>query len=776
MSVLFAALGRFSVRFRYLIVIVWILATVFSVHFFPSLASVAKSITSPSAFLPSSAPSLRAAQLAVPFQNSAQAAATIVVTRSDRRPLTPGDQQLITRVEAQVRALPHVTLVRDLGTSRDRDAREALLQAAVPPSRGGNSQDQAFVTKVRHLLTASDRQGLAFHLTGDLPSTVDNQAASNSARNSTQRLSVLFIVVLLLLAFRAVLAPVLTLLPAALVLVLSGVVITGATRIGVQVSDLTQLLLIVLVLGAGTDYGLFLVFRVREELRRGLEKSAAVERAVRTVGESITFSAFTVIAALLSLGLAEFALYQSLGPSLAIGIALMLLAGLTLTPALLAILGPAAFWPSKVIPVAVQPTGLWGRVAQAVTQRPLLTAVLGAVAFGVLALGTLTAGTTGLAAASPPTGSDSAAGAAVIARHFPGAGTAPTALLLRFPRPVWDNPSHFAAAESQVTTLPDVTSLYGPLDPVGVSVSVRQLVRLHDALGPASRLPVREPASIHLLPAMYNLYRATGQFISPDGRTIQFAAKLARNNASSPAALGQIPRLRVALATVAHSLGASESGVFGPLALTYDVNQTSQTDLAHILPLVALIIAILLAVVIRSLVAPLYLVASVVLSYLAVMGLTALVFVDIGGERGVSFLLPFLLFVFLMALGSDYNILVMSRIREEAQSLPLGEAVRSAIGITGSTVTTAGLILGGTFVVLALSAGSGAESDQVRQVGSGVAAGVLLDTFIVRSLLVPSIVVLLGHWNWWPSSLFSRELAPRRHQAEVAGPDSVTEG
>ena len=163
-------------------------------------------------------------------------------------------------------------------------------------------------------------------------------------------------------------------------------------------------------------------------------------------------------------------------------------------------------------------------------------------------------------------------------------------------------------------------------------------------------------------------------------------------------------------------------------------------------------IALLLAIVLRSLVAPLYLVASIVLSYLASLGLVGIVFVHLGGQDGINFILPFLMFVFLMALGSDYNILIMSRIREEAHELPLRDAVARAIGRTGSTITTAGMILGGTFAVLAVAGGS-AGGGQIQQIGYGVAAGVLMDTFLVRSLLVPSLVVLLGRWNWWPSRL-----------------------
>ncbi len=226
--------------------------------------------------------------------------------------------------------------------------------------------------------------------------------------------------------------------------------------------------------------------------------------------------------------------------------------------------------------------------------------------------------------------------------------------------------------------------------------------------------------------------------------------------------------MRVDVDRVAESVGASQSGVFSVVALAYDVSHISGDDLARIIPIVALLIAVLLAIVLRSLVAPIYLVLSILLSYLAALGLTALIFVVLGGQDGLNFILPFLMFVFLMALGSDYNILIMSRIREEAHGLPLRDAVTKAIGRTGSTITTAGVILGGSFAVLAIAGGS-SGGGQIQQIGYGVAAGVLMDTFLVRSLLVPSIVVLLGRWNWWPSTLSRDAVGP---DGQVTVPDA----
>jgi putative drug exporter of the RND superfamily len=156
----------------------------------------------------------------------------------------------------------------------------------------------------------------------------------------------------------------------------------------------------------------------------------------------------------------------------------------------------------------------------------------------------------------------------------------------------------------------------------------------------------------------------------------------------------------------------------------------------------------------------------VVLSYLASLGLAVLVFINIAGQGGVTFILPFLMFIFLLALGEDYNILVMSRIREEAAKRPLAEAVVEAVGASGSTVTSAGLVLAGTFTVFALAASSGPGSSQIRAVGFGLAVGVLLDTFVVRTILVPATVTLLGRWNWWPAPMGRRSAVPASAMGE----------
>src|SRR6185437_15258341 len=238
-----------------------------------------------------------------------------------------------------------------------------------------------------------------------------------------------------------------------------------------------------------------------------------------------------------------------------------------------------------------------------------------------------------------------------------------------------------------------------------------------------------------------------------DGKVIQFQTSLSAGDPSTTAALNATPAARDAATAAAATLHATDSGVTGEAPALYDISSISNSDLAHVIPIAILVIGVLLALVMRSLIAPLYLIASVAISYFAALGLAVVVFIEIAGTGGITFILPFLLFIFLLALGEDYNILVMTRIREEAHHLPLRQAVARALGVTGTTVTSAGLVLAGTFAVFAIVGARQPGGSQIRDVGVGLAVGILMDTFVVRTVLVPCTVVLLGRWNWWPSKL-----------------------
>ena len=342
-----------------------------------------------------------------------------------------------------------------------------------------------------------------------------------------------------------------------------------------------------------------------------------------------------------------------------------------------------------------------------------------------------------------------------------------------YPRPVWTDPGQVAAAQAALRASGRFRTILGPLNATGTRLSPARYAQLYARLGPPGRLPLVEPSGLGLPAAAYEAYRASPQFVSADGRTIQFEASLTAGPQQSTAALNATPTIRRVVRRAAAVSGARASGVAGEAAASYDIATTANHDLAVIIPIAAVAIAVVLAAVLRSLVAPLYLIVSVVLSYLSALGVATIVFIDIAGQAGISFFLPFLMFVFLLALGEDYNILVMTRIREEARRLPLREAVIRAVGRTGTTVTSAGIILGGTFAVLAAAAGSGAQSGQLRAIGVGLAVGILMDTFLVRTLLVPATVILLGRLNWWPSAL-ARE--PVRYPTAPAAPIASSTG
>jgi RND superfamily putative drug exporter len=724
---MFEAIARFSVRFRWFIIIAWIVAVPVLTAHLPSINNVSKNDNSQ--FLPKNSPSNQAINLETSFQSkNTSATATIVAVRQSGG-LTASDNQTINNIVTEVSHMHGVSTVRNQGESSDGHARQILVDLN---GAGFGPQSTTIVQSIRAKLTNNLPSGLALHLTGSFAESVDSNNASTHGRNSTELYTVIFIIVLLLLVFRALLAPLITLLPAGLALAVAQPVIAESTKIGVQVSSITQILLIVLILGAGTDYGLFLVFRVREELRRGSEPKEAVVKALTRVGESITFSAATVAAALMSLLLASFGIYKGLGPALAIGLGIMLLIALTFLPAVLAILGRAVFWPSKTHETKLK-IGIWGRIADRVIKRPITMLIVGVAIFGSLSLGILGYKTTGFTNNSAPNGSDSAIGQQVLAQHFPAANTNPQLLLFKFPHSVWNNLAVVQTAQKELARSGAFKAISGPFSANGFVISPSALALLHttDQSSP--------------------ILQAVSQFISPDGKTVQLYGISSAGPSGSAASVSATPANRALLQRVATSVGAKSNAIYSTDAIGYDIDRVATSDLEKIIPVVLIIIAVLLAVLLRSLVAPWYLILTVGLSYLGSLGFAMIVFVHLGGQDGLNFILPFLMFIFCMALGEDYNILVMSRIREEAHThKTMSEAVTKAIGISGTTVTSAGLILAGTFGVLGLVGGN----SQVQQIGYSIAFGILLDTFFVRTLLVPSIVALLGRWNWWPSELY----------------------
>jgi RND superfamily putative drug exporter len=740
---MFASIARGSLRWRWLVIGGWLTATVLAVVFLPTLGDVVHNDTT--TFLPASSPSLQAAALASPFIHQGDQSGILVAVRQGS-PIDAGDQRALDRLEHDIRRVPDVTGLSSGAVSANGRAAsvEVLFSTA---TAGGGATGSTAVAAVRDLMVTETPADLQTFLTGSLPILVDQQHAANHTEDYAALLSVLLILVVLAVAFRAVLGPLVALAPAGLALMLAEPLIAESTHLGVQISSLLELLLTALMLGAGTDYGLFILFRYRENLGRGLDQETAIVEAMSRVGGAVGLSALTVIVALSSLVIAQFGLYRGVGPGLALGIFIVLAVEVTLLPALLSLVGGVAFWPSRPGPHWSEP-GAWGRVAARLTHRPVSALVAGVLVFGTLSLVVVAYAPSGFNPGGTIPGSDSAAGAVVLSRYFGISSDNPTDVVLRFPSSVWTHPQVVAEAEQQLYFSGRFSSVIGSFDPNGTFQDPGQLARLEARLGPPEDAPAVEPANLHVRPSAYAAFLSTAQYISRDGRTVLIATTLRAGSAGSTGALQAIPQVRTLVADVAGQVGATRNGVTGEAAGAADVSAVSGRDVVRVVPVVLLLLTLLLAFGLRSLIAPLYLVASVALSYLGSLGLAVLIFQVVAGEPGVNFALPFFLFVFIMALGEDYNILVMGRIREESAGLPPHEAVRRAILATGGTITAAGLVLAGTFGVLAV-----VTSGQVRQIGTGLALGILLDTFVVRTLLVPSMAILLGRRNWWPSSL-----------------------
>jgi RND superfamily putative drug exporter len=696
-SACFAAVGRLSVRFRWVILLAWVAGVVAAMVLLPSLSSVTQSDNT--SFLPASAPSEQAAQLASPLQEASLTAVGVVAARPGGPltgpVLTSTDQAAIARLAGALGRVDRVTAVRDAGESADGRAEQLTVLAGLAQSGGlATSQQASLVAALRDVIRAAALPpGLAAHTAGPVATRVDNNATSGKTGGQVQWFSILFVIALLVAVFRSALAPLIAVLPAVVVVLVAERLTAEAAVGGLSVSQIASLLLIVLVLGAGTDYALFLMFRVREEMRAGLSCREAIVLGVARVGETITFSAGILIAALLSLATASFSLYSGLAAPLAIAVGLMLIAGLTLLPALLAIFGPVAFWPSSVQPGGGR-AGWWGPACARIVRRPTATLVAGLVVFGALAVasaGYLAAGFGGAVAAPP--GSDSALGNALLAEHFPQTAANPTIIVLRLRQPVWASAAAVAAAERQLEADPQFTAVSGPFDANGTALSAAQYAALHAAYGPPRALTASSDRQIpQVTLAAFESYRASGSYVSADGDTVSFATSLTAGNPAGTPAEEAVPAIRADAARAARAAGASAFGATGQAPFTYDVAQLSDSDLRTVIPIAIAVIAVLLALVMRSLIAPLYLIVSVVLSYFSAL-----------------------------------------------------------LAIVGS-------------------GSAGAQNVRtIVDVGVGLALGVLMDTFLVRTLLVPSAAVLIGRWNWWPSKLSRGAFTPVKLLLKMTG-------
>ena len=546
-----------------------------------------------------------------------------------------------------------------------------------------------------------ESQALTTHVTGFGGIFADLFGAFGSIDSTLLTTTLLVVSLILIVVYRSPLLWILPLFTAVTALSLAGTIVYYLAKAGtIDLNGQSQGILSVLVLGAATDYALLLIARYREELHHHESRFESMRIALKGVIEPIIASGSTVIAGLLVLLLSQLSGNRGLGPVGAIGIAAAMITVLTLLPALLVVFGRWIFWPKvpKFDDVDEQLSGTWAKVGKAVENNPMRIWISTAVVLTIFAGFSFTLKADGLANTEAFTSrTDSVIGLEELGKHFPSGEGSPVEIVVR---------------QNDVAA---VTNALGAITNVAFVEPVVDGQKIPGAPTP----PIKVVEGKVLLNATLK--------VAPD----------------SVEARNTIPTIREAL----HQID-KEILVGGGTAVQYDTDVASRADNRLIIPIVLLIIGLILGLLLRSIAAAALLLLTVVLSFMATLGVCQLVFENVFGFAGADASFPLFAFIFLVALGIDYNIFLMTRVREEAMKIGTRKGVVKGLTVTGGVITSAGIVLAATFAVLGVL-----PLVFLAELGFAVAFGVLLDTIIVRSLLVPALVHVIGPKIWWPSKL-----------------------
>jgi len=870
---MFARLGSFAVRFRWFIIAGWMVIAVALTLVAPDINKVG--VSDQRAFLPSSAPSLHAHEIVAKYfpDRVSPSSALLVIDAGAGQRADQGAAAEFERTLTEWLTGPEApeAVEQVLSPSHgDEQTRASLISedkqvALVLVRFNAIGSEPSTVDALRLIEERLDQApaGIQVYMTGDGPILSAYTNSSKQSVDSTTWITIVLVIVILLAIYRSPVSPLIPLLTISLAYLISRAVVAFLGAHVLTISMYTNVFLIVVLFGAGTDYCLFLISRFREEMTGTRVSGPAVRTTVRAVGEVISSSAGTVIVGLAMMATAELGLYNTSGPSIAIGVAIALLAGLTLTPALLAVLGPYAFWPR--VARRLEDRGLWYVWAGKVVKRPLVAFLLPTVIMVPLAiygaglerdfdlLGDLSkdnearhgfdilAKHFGPGEMQPlnvvvvdPSGYDTPSGLARLEELSQALSSVPHVERVRSfntslqdkeflkvagqlaqlsqevrngiaaleagaatkdgnsanPSPLSDSSTPLASLKDSVgklqgiygyliqlvTAYPEVANEAGfqqaiqafaeleklakkipsagasdaPSNP-GPQVAladlaaqaVSSLTSLADGLDQLKLVFAARPEAT-LLPQLY-LERNEGlrllhqAYISQDHTAARLQVVL-DCGPYSPQALDAVQEIRKTLADQGLS-GVVE----GNSAVLLDLRDAANRDLTRAFVFVLGGVFVVLVLLVRALVAPIYLILTILFSYAATLGVVRLLFVDLMGTEGITWWVPMFMFVMLVALGMDYNIFLIGRVKEEVAAHGTTDGTRLALARTGGIITSAGIILAGTFASMISGRLLG-----LLQIGFAVAFGVLLDTFVVRTALVPGLTVLLRRWAWWP--------------------------
>lgn len=680
--------GRLTGRVtKWIVLVGWVVVFVISSGFASKLGDVQNNEAS--SWLPESAESTQALEALAPFQDANDFATVLVFHRAGG--LTPGDLGAIEALNPELGALDGA-LGDGAGPVPSPDGEVA--QSIVTFNFGKNGWAK-FPDTADELREMAAIDGVDLYIAGPGGQAADG-AEAFAGIDSTLLFSTLGVVIIILLfTYRSPILWVLPIICSVVSLLTSQAVVYWLAKdFGLTVNDQSRGILTVLVIGAGTDYALLLVARYREELRRHEDRHEAMAFALHRATPAIIASAATVAIGMLCLMLAEMNSTSGLGPVNAIGVSVSLIVMITLLPALLVIFGRWIFWPKRPTFDSAEPTasGLWAKVGNAIEPRPRAVWVVTALVLGAACLGIFKLDTSGLPAEDQYTKVfESTTGQRLLLEHGLQDSANPVMVV-----------TDETAQDDVVEALAEVSGL-GPAGPPVVKDGVALVT---------ATMP--------------------GDF-------------------SGQAALDKVGEIRDAV----HAADP-DALVGGASAILLDIKDASSRDNRVIIPVVLLVVMLILMILLRAVLSPLLLILTVVLSFGAALGLSALLFTEVYTrlfEQGEGFnhgdaSFPLYVFVFLVALGIDYNIFLMTRVREETHTRGTRRGSLVALAATGGVITSAGLVLAATFAVLGTL-----PVVAFVQIGTAVALGVILDTMIVRSVLVTALNLDFGGRIWWPSRL-----------------------
>jgi putative drug exporter of the RND superfamily len=672
---------------KWVVVGLWVVAVVVLGPLAGKLTSVQDNQAS--SWLPGDAESTKVLEITERFRSSNEIPAVVVYEKTDG--LTQSD---LATIAEHARRFGDIETVNREVVGPIPSTETPNPQAAhviVPFDVGSDGWDKLpDLIKELRAVAGDGISGMSMHVTGPGGTGADQAEAFAGIDGSLLYAALIVVIAMLLITYRSPSLWILPVLSAGFALFAAqGVIYLLAKYADLTVNGQSAGILTVLVFGAGTDYALLLVARYREELRRHEDRHEAMAFALHRAGPAIWASAATVIVGMVCLVFADLNSTAGLGPVAAIGVGVALLAMVTLLPALLVIFGRWMFWPVRPSFGTVDhtETGFWSKIGATIGRRPRLVWAVTALVLGALALNSMSLKAEGLTDAGSFTEKPSSVvGAEIFAKHFPAGGAQPIQVVAKEDK----------AAE--------VRSVFA-----GVS-----------GIAPDS---VKDP-------------------VVKDGWAYLEGTSTASPDSND--AFNTVDRVRDAV----HKVDGAEAKAGGMSAFLLDVKRANTHDRNLIIPIVLVVVFLILALLLRALIAPLILMATVVLSFFAALGISAFFFNNVFGFEGADASFPLFVFVFLVSLGIDYNIFLMTRVHEEAKQWGTRRGALIGLSATGGVITSAGLVLAGTFAVLGTL-----PLTFTAELGFAVAVGVIIDTIIVRAVLVTALTLDVGRWMWWPHKL-----------------------